>query len=113
MLFQINDHVEMLLHKPKIKDLPYIFLVGGFAESSRLQKSMRDAFGDRLTILVSDYINCACGYHPVSLDYSSTLWSVCQLISHFRLFTYILVCACQSISHFELFTYFLVCVSVD
>ena len=82
VVFQINDHVEMLLHKPKIKDLPYIFLVGGFAESSRLQKSMRDAFGDRLTILVSDYINSACGYHPVqvsrlvSLDYSPTLWSV-------------------------------------
>ena len=50
---QINDHVDMLLHKPKTKDLPFIFLVGGFAESSRLQKSLRDTFGERVTILVS------------------------------------------------------------
>ena len=34
---------------------------------------------------------------------------VCQLTSHFGLFTYFLVRACQSISYFGLFTYFLVC----
>ena len=53
-LHQINDHIEHLLLRPKLRDLNYIFLVGGFAESARLQTSIKTAFGDRVTVLIPE-----------------------------------------------------------
>ncbi|RUS74897.1 hypothetical protein EGW08_017343, partial [Elysia chlorotica] len=53
-LEQINQHVESLLQKPKCKELSSVFLVGGFAECARLQKALRDRFGERITILVPE-----------------------------------------------------------
>lgn len=41
---QVLDHLEM--------PIAYLFLVGGFAESAILQKSIRDAFSDRLKVII-------------------------------------------------------------
>lgn len=80
-LKKINDHVTMLLQKPKIKDLQYIFLVGGFAESSRLQKSMRDAFSDRVTILVPEETSLSVVKGAVAFGHDPS--AICQRICRF------------------------------
>ncbi|XP_069130149.1 heat shock 70 kDa protein 12A-like [Argopecten irradians] len=53
-LKQINEHVSHLLQRPKLKDLKYMFLVGGFAESVRLQNSIRSEFGKQVTVLIPE-----------------------------------------------------------
>ncbi|KAK7496389.1 hypothetical protein BaRGS_00012311 [Batillaria attramentaria] len=80
-LKQINDHVETLLQKPKTRDLHYIFLVGGFAESSRLQKSMRDAFGERVTILVPEEASLSVVKGAVAFGHDPS--AICQRICRF------------------------------
>ncbi|KAK7097173.1 heat shock 70 kDa protein 12B-like [Littorina saxatilis] len=80
-LKQINEHVEMLLQKPKIKDLQYIFLVGGFAESSRLQTSLRDAFGERVTILVPEEASLSVVKGAVAFGHDPS--AICQRICRF------------------------------
>ncbi|KAL8562197.1 hypothetical protein ACOMHN_005182 [Nucella lapillus] len=80
-LEQINKHVEMLLKKPKIKHLMYIFLVGGFAESSRLQKSLRDTFGERVTILIPEEASLAVVKGAVAFGHDPS--AICQRICRF------------------------------
>lgn len=71
----------MLLQKPKIKDLQYIFLVGGFAESTRLQKSLRDAFGERVTILVPEEASLTVVKGAVAFGHDPS--AICQRICRF------------------------------
>lgn len=58
-LQQINDHVGSLLQKSKLKGAEYIFLVGGFAESARLQNSIKEHFSEQINILVPEEASLA------------------------------------------------------
>ncbi|KAI8761497.1 heat shock 70 kDa protein 12A-like isoform X3 [Biomphalaria glabrata] len=80
-LDQINDHVQTLLHKPKCKDLHNIFLVGGFAESQRLQSSLREKFGERVTILVPEEASLSVVKGAVAFGHDPS--AICQRICRF------------------------------
>lgn len=51
---QIVDHLKELLMHPEVKDVPYILLVGGFAESPMLQTAMREAFKNKHVIIPNE-----------------------------------------------------------
>ena len=80
-LAQINDHIENLLRKPKMKDLKYIFLVGGFAESTRLQNSLKSQFCDRVNVLVPEEASLAVVRGAVAFGHDPS--SICQRICRF------------------------------
>lgn len=80
-LNQINSHIESLLKRPKTKDLKYIFLVGGFAESSRLQDSMKSQFGERATVLVPEEASLAVVRGAVAFGHDPS--AICQRICRF------------------------------
>ncbi|XP_071086747.1 heat shock 70 kDa protein 12A-like [Haliotis cracherodii] len=79
-LAQIKDHVDQLLQKPKTKDLQYIFLVGGFAESSRLQQALKTHFSERVTCLVPDEASLAVVRGAVAFGHDpSSIWQrICR-----------------------------------
>ncbi|KAK3100648.1 hypothetical protein FSP39_023033 [Pinctada imbricata] len=80
-LKQINDHIEHLLMRPKLRDLNYIFSVGGFAESARLQESIKSAFGDRVTVLVPEEASLSVVKGAVSFGCDPS--SICQRICRY------------------------------
>ncbi|XP_012946684.1 heat shock 70 kDa protein 12A [Aplysia californica] len=80
-LDQINDHVASLLQRPKCKDLQHIFLVGGFAESTRLQSSLREKFGERVTILVPEEASLSVVKGAVAFGHDPS--AICQRICRF------------------------------
>lgn len=51
---QIVDHLKELLMHPEVKDVPYILLVGGFAESPMLQTAIREAFKNKQVIIPNE-----------------------------------------------------------
>jgi len=51
-LDKILEAVGEVLNKPNIKDIKYMFLVGGFAESPMLQHEIRSEFGHMLRIII-------------------------------------------------------------
>lgn len=78
---QINDHVESLLQRTKLKDTKYIFLVGGFAESVRLQRSIKDQFGDRVTVLIPEEASLAVVRGAVAFGHDPS--TICQRICRY------------------------------
>ena len=48
----IVHHIQNLLLIPQLEGIKYLFLVGGFNASPVLQKSIQDAFGDQLRIII-------------------------------------------------------------
>ncbi|XP_062577564.1 heat shock 70 kDa protein 12A-like [Saccostrea cucullata] len=80
-LDQINDHIENLLKRPKLRDLNYIFLVGGFAESAKLQSSIKKAFSDRVTVLVPEEASLAVVKGAVAFGCDPS--SICQRICRY------------------------------
>ena len=80
-LHQINDHIEHLLLRPKLRDLNYIFLVGGFAESARLQTSIKTAFGDRVTVLIPEEASLSVVKGAVAFGCDPS--SICQRICRY------------------------------
>lgn len=80
-LGQINDHIENLLKRPKLRDLNYIFLVGGFAESVRLQSSIKKAFSERVTVLVPEDASLAVVKGAVAFGCDPS--SICQRICRY------------------------------
>lgn len=80
-LKQINDHVETLLQRPKLKDLKYIFLVGGFAESARLQHSIKSTFSGRVTVLIPEEASLCVVKGAVAFGCDPS--SICQRICRF------------------------------
>ncbi|ESP02145.1 hypothetical protein LOTGIDRAFT_212681 [Lottia gigantea] len=80
-LEQINDHVEHLLEKPKMKDLKNLFLVGGFAECIRLQNSLKSKFGNRLTVLIPDEASLSVVKGAVAFGHDPS--SICQRICRY------------------------------
>ncbi|XP_078592854.1 heat shock 70 kDa protein 12A-like [Branchiostoma floridae x Branchiostoma japonicum] len=55
----IVEHIGNLLRKPKLRDVRYFFLVGGFSGSAVLQKAIRDNFKNDYRILVPAEPNMA------------------------------------------------------
>ena len=53
-LKEIIDCLSTLLDKRELKQVKYMFMVGGFSQSNILQSEMRSRFGDRLMVLVPD-----------------------------------------------------------
>ncbi|XP_014674044.1 PREDICTED: heat shock 70 kDa protein 12A-like isoform X2 [Priapulus caudatus] len=48
----IKQHVGDALNNPSVRDITYLFLVGGFAESLILQQEVRKAFGHILKVII-------------------------------------------------------------
>uniref|UniRef100_A0A8C2ST99 Heat shock 70 kDa protein 12B-like n=1 Tax=Coturnix japonica TaxID=93934 RepID=A0A8C2ST99_COTJA len=48
----IVQHIESLLQRPEVRGVKFLFLVGGFADSPVLQRSVRAALGSRCRLLV-------------------------------------------------------------
>ena len=80
-LDQINDHIENLLKRRKLHNLKYIFLVGGFAESVRLQSSIKNSFSDRVTVLVPEDASLAVVKGAVAFGCDPS--SICQRICRY------------------------------
>ncbi|PRD23979.1 UNVERIFIED_CONTAM: Heat shock protein 12A [Trichonephila clavipes] len=55
----IRMHVQHVLDSCESGTISYLFLVGGFAESAILQKSIRDAFSDRLKVIIPQGVSLA------------------------------------------------------
>ncbi|GIY53476.1 heat shock 70 kDa protein 12A [Caerostris darwini] len=55
----IRLHVAHVLDNCETGTISYLFLVGGFAESAILQKSIRDAFSDRLKVIIPQGVSLA------------------------------------------------------
>lgn len=51
-LLRIREAIGNVLNNPDAKDLKYLFLVGGFAESPMLQHFVRQEFGDILKVII-------------------------------------------------------------
>ncbi|KAH3839750.1 heat shock 70 kDa protein 12B-like [Dreissena polymorpha] len=59
-LAQINGHIASLMRRSRLKDVKYIFLVGGFAESARLQRSIKDEFSnENVSVLIPEEASLA------------------------------------------------------
>ncbi|XP_014783162.1 heat shock 70 kDa protein 12A, partial [Octopus bimaculoides] len=80
-LEQINDHVQSLLDSSKMKDTKYIFLVGGFAESVRLQRSVKEKFGERVTVLIPEEASLAVVRGAVAFGHDPS--TICKRICRF------------------------------
>ena len=80
-LDRFNDHIENLLKRRKLRDLNYIFLVGGFAESARLQSSIKKSFSDRVTVLVPEEASLAVVKGAVAFGCDPR--SICQRICRY------------------------------
>ena len=52
VLLKIIDHVAVLISKPEVQGVRFLFLVGGFAESPLLQAAVRDAFCSKLKVII-------------------------------------------------------------
>ncbi|EDO36873.1 predicted protein [Nematostella vectensis] len=52
VLSAITAHIRELLAKDGVRDIKYLFLVGGFAESPLLQSAVRDAFASTLRVII-------------------------------------------------------------
>ena len=51
---KIVDHLHQLFKLPNVKDVSFILLVGGFAESPMLQEAVREAFRNKKVIVPQD-----------------------------------------------------------
>lgn len=51
-LLRIREAIGNVLNNPDAKNLKYLFLVGGFAESPMLQHFVREEFGDILKVII-------------------------------------------------------------
>ena len=49
---KIIEHINSLLIKPKLLNVKFLFLVGGFAESPLLRRRIEDEYGTRLRVIV-------------------------------------------------------------
>ncbi|XP_025095769.1 heat shock 70 kDa protein 12A-like isoform X2 [Pomacea canaliculata] len=58
-LISIRQAVGDVLNHPNTRDLQYLFLVGGFAESPMLQHEIRREFGQLLTVLIPHDVSLA------------------------------------------------------
>jgi len=56
---QIINHITDVLNNKLVKDVSYLFLVGGFAESQILQSHIRNAFSSRLKVIIPQSPNLA------------------------------------------------------
>jgi hypothetical protein len=56
---QIISHIWDILNSRSVKDVTYLFLVGGFAESPILQSHIRNAFSSRLKLIIPQSPNLA------------------------------------------------------
>lgn len=80
-LKQINDHIDTLLHKTKLKGISYIFLVGGFAESVKLQQAIKSEFESRVTVLIPEEASLAVVKGAVTFGCDPS--AICQRICRF------------------------------
>ncbi|XP_053398765.1 heat shock 70 kDa protein 12A-like [Mercenaria mercenaria] len=81
-LVQINDHLQSLMKKTRLKDVRYIFLVGGFAESSRLQRAIKDEFSsESVSVLIPEEASLAVVRGAVAFGRDPS--SICQRICRF------------------------------
>lgn len=81
-LIQINEHISSLMKKSKLKDVQYIFLVGGFAESSRLQRSIKEEFSsETVNVLIPEEASLAVVRGAVAFGRDPS--SICQRICRF------------------------------
>ncbi|CAG2207904.1 heat shock 70 kDa protein 12A-like [Mytilus galloprovincialis] len=80
-LSQINEHINTLLQKNRLKDISYIFIVGGFAESVKLQHSIKEAFESRVTILIPEEASLAVVKGAVTFGCDPS--AICQRICRF------------------------------
>ena len=81
-LDQITAHIKSLMKRPKLRDIQYIFLVGGFAESSRLQRSIKDEFSNEtLSVLIPEEASLAVVRGAVAFGRDPS--SICQRICRF------------------------------
>ena len=55
----IVKHIQDLLKQPKLKDVEYLFCVGGFNDSKFLQEVLQEAFGKRFKILIPEEASLA------------------------------------------------------
>ena len=81
-LVQINEHLQSLMKKTRLKDVRYIFLVGGFAESSRLQRAIKDEFSsETVSVLIPEEASLAVVRGAVAFGRDPS--SICQRICRF------------------------------
>lgn len=80
-LDQINEHVKSLMLKSKLKDARYIFLVGGFAESGRLQRSLKKEFSETVNVLIPEEASLAVVRGAVAFGHDPS--SICQRICRY------------------------------
>lgn len=81
-LVQINEHIASLMKRPKLRDIQFIFLVGGFAESSRLQRSIKDEFSsETVSVLIPEEASLAVVRGAVAFGRDPS--SICQRICRF------------------------------
>lgn len=81
-LVQIRDHIHSLMKKTRLKDVKYIFLVGGFAESSRLQRAIKDEFGNEsVSVLIPEEASLAVVRGAVAFGRDPS--SICQRICRY------------------------------
>ena len=55
----IRAHIANVLENCESGGISYLFLVGGFAESAILQKNIRDAFSDKLKVIIPQGVSLA------------------------------------------------------
>lgn len=55
----IRAHISNVLDNCESGGISYLFLVGGFAESAILQKNIRDAFSDKLKVIIPQGVSLA------------------------------------------------------
>ncbi|XP_067833369.1 LOW QUALITY PROTEIN: heat shock 70 kDa protein 12B, partial [Heptranchias perlo] len=49
---QVVSHIEVLMKKPEVAGVKFLFLVGGFAESPILQQAVQQAFGNICRVII-------------------------------------------------------------
>ena len=80
-LDRINEHIKSLMLKSKLKDSRYIFLVGGFAESYRLQRSLKKEFSETVNVLIPEEASLAVVRGAVAFGHDPS--SICQRICRY------------------------------
>lgn len=69
----IIHHIQELLLVPKLSNIEYLFLVGGFAESAVLQEAIRNAFRSSLRVIIPQDVSLSILKGAVMYGHDPTL----------------------------------------
>ena len=69
----IIHHIQELLQVPKLANIEYLFLVGGFAESAVLQDAIRNAFRSNIRVIIPQDVSLSILKGAVIFGHDPTL----------------------------------------